>query len=93
MPANNCVRFDNEQGLSPCRPDSGESHPKESIPPGQFGVLGAPLTEHSKLMPEGEVFQGELMTALCGGEHCSHEALDYSKHGAGLCATLLVKAQ
>jgi hypothetical protein len=67
--------------------DSGEPHPKESIPPGQFGALGAPLTERSSLMPEGEIFQGELMTTLCGGEHCSHEALDDSEHGAGLSAT------
>ena len=93
MPANDCVRLDNEQGLSPCRPDSGESDPKESIPSGQSGALGAALAEDSKLMPEGEVFQGDLMTALCGGEHCSHEALDDPEHGAGLSATLFVKAQ
>jgi hypothetical protein len=55
MPAHNRIWLDQDQGVSPSRPQSPQSDPKEAVGNGKSRLRMAP-GQNCQLLPQGEVF-------------------------------------
>jgi len=56
VPVQDGVRLDKEQGSSPCRPQSPQSNPRQSVGRGQ-SWLGMVPRQDCELLPQGKIFQ------------------------------------
>src|ERR1700730_16802298 len=76
MPGHYRLRFHNDQGLGPPRPQMAERNPEQPIKAAQFGTGLLPL-EHGELLPKCERFQSELVArheeAADVGDHRERE--------------------
>src|SRR5277367_5274373 len=52
VPADNGLRFDDDQRGSPIGPDTGQPRPKHTVPHGQLRPLLGRAPEHTNLMPQ-----------------------------------------
>ncbi len=59
MPANDCLRLDDDQRRTPVGPESRQHGPKRSITRTQLGAL-ARLLENGQLLTERQFFVGQL---------------------------------
>ena len=58
MPSDDGLRLDDDEGLLPAVPDSGEPHPEGAIAGAEPRMLLLSLVD-SELLPQGEVFKHE----------------------------------
>jgi hypothetical protein len=61
MPADNCFRFDDNQGVAPRWPDSAEKNPKHSIPHSQSGARIFPV-EDAQLLAQCKDLKTKVVT-------------------------------
>ena len=56
MPADYCVRLNDDQGRAPVPPRLGEQDPKQAIPVAKWGTLDR-VPEHRQLLTERQVLE------------------------------------
>ena len=61
MPADNCFRFDDSQGVAPCWPDSAEKNPKQSISHSQARARIFPV-EDAQLLAQCKDLKTKVVT-------------------------------
>ena len=72
MPAHDGIRFNDDQGVYPVRPQTAERHPKGSVKPAWLFMV-----EHDELLALRSHLHAEAVTAdeecAAVGEHREHE--------------------
>jgi hypothetical protein len=63
MPPNDCFGLDHEEGFSPFLPDCRKASPEKAVSLPQSG-LRAFAIQNGKLLPQGEIFEGQLGSIL-----------------------------
>ena len=79
MPANNGLRFDDEQVVDPCRPKAAEQDPEYPILGLQRGARAFPL-EHGQLLTEGQDLQAQAVPGTEEGVEKRQEADEKANH-------------
>jgi hypothetical protein len=59
MPPNDCLRLDEDQRLSPSRPEPPQDHPEEFVRMSK-SRLRTPSFQDAELLPKSQVFQEQI---------------------------------
>ena len=66
MPAEDCLRLDDQEGRTPLAPNLGKPNPEEAITGAELRPRMEALI-NGQLLPEGEILQGKVATKFDEG--------------------------
>jgi hypothetical protein len=79
VPADDGLRFHNQQNLRPPGPDSAQGGPEQPVQPLQPRARPFPL-EHGDLVPQGEDLHCSVMPTAEEDSDCGEESKDEFEH-------------
>ena len=80
MPGDNGFRFDNNQDVTPCRPEAAEQDPKYSILDSQSRVRLFSL-EYAQLLTEGKDLKAEVVARTEECAEAGEKTVEKCNHG------------